>query len=228
MQLDLARVVPSGREQELEDKLRNLEERSGWRVRLLTRPGPKAGPSEDEIRAGWQLDSRSSLIVVDPTSPNILQFRSGAEVNRLLSRTFFVELQSRYGNLFYVREEGEAAAVMSTVDALVECLERPGGCAVVPGLPPNQYQLTLITSVIGGFIAGYASRLQPEGIVQRKWIWILLFSPLWGTLFVSFGIGPIVTRTSDRIPVLMNTAAFLAAALVFRLSPLFKSICNAD
>lgn len=60
------------------------------------------------------------------------------------------------------------------------------------------------------------------GIVQRKWVWILLFSPLWGTLFISFGIGPIVTRTSDRIPVLLNTAAFLAAALVFRLSPLFK------
>ncbi|CAL8464370.1 g3905 [Coccomyxa elongata] len=220
--LDLARVVPSGREQELENKLKDLEQRSGWRVRLLTRPGPNAGPSEDEIRAAWQLDSKSSLIVVDPTSPNILQFRSGAEVNRLLSRPFFVELQSRYGNMFYVREEGEAAAVMGVVDALVECLETPGGCAVVPGLPSNQYQLTLITSVIGGFIAGYASRLQPEGIVRRKWIWLLVFSPLWGTLFISFGIGPIVTRTSDRIPVLMNTAAFLAAALVFRLSPLFQ------
>lgn len=126
------------------DKVLRVRRRSGWRVRLLTRPGPKAGPSEDEvgilfyndclhslfilhaamqegekgqilaihrkcvlvqIRAGWQLDSKSSLIVVDPTSPNILQFWSGADVNRLLSRTFFVELQSRYGNLFYVREE---------------------------------------------------------------------------------------------------------------------------
>ncbi len=54
---------------------------------------------------------------------------------------------------------------MGVVDALVECLVTPGGCAVVPGLPSNQYQLTLITSVIGGFIAGYASRLQPEGDV---------------------------------------------------------------
>lgn len=119
-----------------------MHRRSGWRVRLLTRPGPNAGPSEDEvrpftcslctdnilsgacrylidiavrlslidcvlpqIRSAWQLDSKSSLVVVDPTSPNILQFRSGAEVNRILSRPFFVELQSRYGNLFYVREE---------------------------------------------------------------------------------------------------------------------------
>ena len=60
------------------------------------------------------------------------------------------------------------------------------------------------------------------GIVRRQWIWVALFSPLWGILFVSFGIGPIVTRTSDRLPVLYNIAAFLGAALVFRLSPLFQ------
>lgn len=60
------------------------------------------------------------------------------------------------------------------------------------------------------------------GIVRRKWIWVALFAPLWGVLFVSFGIGPVVTRTSDRLPILYNTVAFLAAALVFRLSPLFQ------
>ena len=60
------------------------------------------------------------------------------------------------------------------------------------------------------------------GIVQRQWVWVLIFSPLWGILFVSFGIGPIASRTADLTPILQNTAAFLAAALVFRLSPLFK------
>ena len=62
-----------------------------------------------------------------------------------------------------VRAQGEAAAVEGTLDALAECLQRAQGCAVVPGLPASQYQLTLITSVLGGFVAGYASRLQPEG-----------------------------------------------------------------
>ena len=60
------------------------------------------------------------------------------------------------------------------------------------------------------------------GIVQRQWVWLLLFAPLWGTLFVSFGIGPVVSRTDDPLPVLQNTGAFLAAAAIFRLSPLFK------
>ena len=29
----------------------------------------------------------------------------------------------------------------------------------------------------------------PPGIVQRKWVWLLVFSPLWGPLFVNFGLG---------------------------------------
>ena len=76
---------------------------------------------------------------------------------------------------------------------------------------------------LGTLLSGLQSCHQcPAGIVRRQWIWVALFAPLWGILFLSFGIGPIVTRTSDRLPVLYNTAAFLAAALVFRLSPLFQ------
>jgi hypothetical protein len=41
---------------------------------------------------------------------------------------------------------------------------------------------------------------------------VLLFSPLWGSLFVNFGLGPIVSRTQDLGPVAANTAAFLVAA----------------
>ncbi len=59
---------------------------------------------------------------------------------------------------------------------------------------------------------GAVSRLEPQGIVQRRWIWILLFSPLWGSLFISFGLGPIVSRTDDKQLLFQNTAAFLAAA----------------
>lgn len=34
---------------------------------------------------------------------------------------------------------------------------------MVPGLPSDQYNLTLGTSILGGIVAGYASRLQPDG-----------------------------------------------------------------
>ncbi len=35
----------------------------------------------------------------------VLQVQAGDEVSRLLKRGFFIELQSRFGNLFFVREE---------------------------------------------------------------------------------------------------------------------------
>lgn len=63
------------------------------------------GPDLDEIRAAWRPDDRTTVVIVDPSSPNILQFNPGKGVQAKLARPFFVELQSRFGNLFYVREE---------------------------------------------------------------------------------------------------------------------------
>lgn len=59
--------------------------------------------------------------------------------------------------------QGEDAAVQGTVGALSDCLQRPDGCAVVPGLPSDQYALTLITSCVGGIVFGYSLRLPPSG-----------------------------------------------------------------
>ena len=59
------------------------------------------------------------------------------------------------------------------------------------------------------------------GWVQRKWVWQLLFAPLWTTLFINFGLGPIVTRTSDPLPILGNVLGFAAAAALVKFSPVF-------
>lgn len=67
-----------------------------------------------------------------------------------------------------------------------------------------------------------ANSRSSAGPVRRKWVWSLLFAPLWGSLIINFGIGPIVSRTSDPLPVLGNVAGFLAAAAVVQFSPLFS------
>lgn len=59
--------------------------------------------------------------------------------------------------------QGEDAAILGTVGALTDCLQRPAGCAVVPGIPSDQYTLTLITSLVGGVVFGYSLRLEPSG-----------------------------------------------------------------
>lgn len=219
--LDTAKILPDEEERQLEQTLKELEQRTDWRLRVLTRFGPKAGPTENEVKAAWAPNDRTVIVIVDPSSPNILDFSTGQAVEQLLRRTFFVELQSRYGNKFFVRDEGEDAAILGTVGALSECLQRPGGCAVVPGIPSDQYTLTLITSLVGGVVFGYSLRLEPSGPVRRQWVWSLLFAPLWGSLFINFGIGPIVSRTSDPWPIVGNAAGFAAAAALVQLSPLF-------
>lgn len=59
------------------------------------------------------------------------------------------------------------------------------------------------------------------GFVQRKWVWALIFSPLWATLFVSFGLGPILMRTPEPLSVYTaaNTAAFLTVAVLVANTP---------
>ena len=72
---------------------------------MLTRYGPQAGPTGNEVKAAWAPNDRTVIIIVDPSSPNILAFNTGQAVEQLLRRTFFIELQSRYGNKFFVRDE---------------------------------------------------------------------------------------------------------------------------
>ena len=48
------------------------------------------------------------------------------------------------------------------LDSLAVCL-RKGGCIVVPGLVPDQYYLTLGTTVAGGLVFGATSRIEPQG-----------------------------------------------------------------
>ncbi|NEO62275.1 MAG: hypothetical protein F6J98_18285, partial [Moorea sp. SIO4G2] len=44
----------------------------------------------------------------------------------------------------------------------------------------------------------------------------------WGILFIAFGIGPVVTRTSDYLPLLRNIIGFLLGAIVAYLSPVIS------
>jgi energy-converting hydrogenase Eha subunit A len=94
---------------------------------------------------------------------------------------------------------------------------------VVPGLPREQWILTLITSVVGGLVFGFAAIPRKEG-QSFAWQWVLIISPLWFILFIAFGIGPVVTRTSDWLPLLRNFMGFGLGALVAYLSPFVNRI----
>ncbi|MFO0104387.1 MAG: TPM domain-containing protein [Cyanobium sp.] len=204
--IDLARSFSDVQRANLEQQLSQVETDTGWKLRVLTQYERTPGLA---VKDFWNLDERSLLLVADPRGGNLLNFNVGDALFALMPRTYWVELQTRFGNQFYVRDHGEDGAILDALAAVETCLER-GGCQVVPGWPTDQWLLTLATSIRGGLIVGVgASPRQPGKTVE--WAWVLLLSPLWVILFGVFGVAPIVTRTSDLLPLARNALGFAGA-----------------
>ena len=221
--IDLAKSLTDVQEAELVTDLEKFEGETGWKLRVLTQYDRTPGRA---VINYWNLDDKSILLVADARGGNILSFSVGDDVYELLPRTFWIELQTRFGNLYFVREQGEDQAILQALNSVKACLLR-GGCSVVPGLPREQWILTLITSIVGGIVCGFAAHPQKKGQIIA-WQWALIFSPLWGILFIAFGIGPVVTRTSDWLPLIRNISGFIIGALVAYLSPGFTRSSNAE
>ncbi len=215
--VDLAKTLTNIQEEQLVNDLNQFQAETGWKLRVLTQYDRTPGRAVIKF---WGLDDKSILLVADSRGGNILSFSVGDAVYELLPRTFWIELQTRFGNLYFVREEGEDQAILQALQSVKGCLLK-GGCIAVPGLPREQWILTLISSIVGGVICGFAG--QPRNDKQGfAWQWALIFSPLWGILFIAFGIGPVVTRTHEWLPIVRNISGFLIGALVAYLSIVFS------
>ena len=212
--LDLAKQLSESQEAQLDNQLKALEKDTGWKLRVLTQFDQSPGR---QVKDYWGLDDRSVLMVADPRGGNLLAFNVGDRVREILPRTFWIELQSRYGNQFFVRDHGKARSILSTVNSLDDCF-RQGGCRVVPGLPDEQWVLTLVTSIAGGIVCGFAGKPRNSEEIFN-WQWALLFSPLWLVLFGGFGIGPVVRRTTDWLPITRNVLGFLGGLLIVYVLP---------
>ncbi|MDJ0648956.1 MAG: TPM domain-containing protein [Xenococcaceae cyanobacterium MO_188.B19] len=221
--VDLANFLPNLQEQSLIEELESFEAETGWKMRVLTQYDRTPGRA---VIKYWGLDDKSILLVADGRGGNILAFSIGDDVYELLPRTFWIELQTRFGNMYYVRENGENNAIVEALNAVKGCLVK-GGCNVVPGLPREQWILTLLSSVVGGVILGFAAIPRKEGQVVA-WQWALIISPLWGILFLAFGIGPVVTRTPEFLPLFRNCIGFALGAAVAFLSPTFNSSTTSE
>jgi len=212
--IDLAKALSSVQEEKLAQELEIFEAETGWKLRVLTQVDRTPGRA---VKDFWGLDEKSVLLVADSRGGNLLNFNVGRGLYSLLPRTFWVELQTRFGNQFFVREHGEDQAIIQSLESIETCLRRDG-CRAVPGLPQEQWIFTLITSLAGGVIFGFTGRPRKQGQLFA-WQWALIFSPLWGILFVSFGIGPVVSRTSEWLPLFRNFSGFALGAVLAYLVP---------
>ncbi|MDX2272241.1 MAG: TPM domain-containing protein [Cyanobacteriota bacterium] len=213
--LDLANELSESQERLIAEQLTDLEAETGWKLRVLTQFDQTPGR---QVKDYWGLDQKSVLMVADPRGGNLLAFNVGDAVRQVLPRTFWIELQSRFGNQFFVREKGSSQAILDTVKTLDFCF-RQGGCRVVPGLPDEQWVLTLVTSITGGIIFGFAGKPRHSEELFN-WRWALIFSPLWFILFGAFGVAPVISRTADWLPLLRNILGFAGSGLVIYLVPM--------
>ena len=206
--IDLAKALSEKQRLDLENSLNSYEQETGWKIRVLSQYEKTPGLA---VKDYWNLDETSLLIIADPRGGNLLSFNVGDAYFALMPRIFWVELQTRFGNQFYVRDNGEDGAILASIKAVETCLDR-GGCEVVPGLPQEQWQWTLLTSLLGGIIAGFAASPRKEN-ESFSIGWLLLLSPLWIMLFGIFGIAPVVTRTNDILPLMRNILGFTGSAI---------------
>jgi len=206
--IDLAKTLSEKQRLDLENSLNSYEQETGWKIRVLSQYEKTPGLA---VKDYWNLDETSLLIIADPRGGNLLSFNVGDAYFALMPRIFWVELQTRFGNQFYVRDNGEDGAILASIKAIESCLDR-GGCEVVPGLPQEQWQWTLLTSLLGGLIAGFAA--SPRKSNESFSIgWLLLLSPLWIMLFGIFGVASVVTRTNDVLPLMRNILGFIGSAV---------------
>ena len=63
--------------------------------------------------------------------------------------------------------------------------------------------------------------MRPSSFVTWRFGWLVVFAPLWGSLLINFGLAPILVRTDEKLPLLINLAVFAAGVALFRASPLF-------
>ncbi len=206
--IDLANSFTDFQAQDLAEELEEFEAETGWKLRVLTQYDRTPGRA---VKDYWDLDGHSFLIVADPRGGNLLNFNVGGDFYRIIPRTFWVELQTRFGNQYFVRDNGEDGAILGALRAVEICI-RQNGCSVVPGLPQEQWVLTFISSIVGGVICGLAAYPRKPGQIFA-WQWVLVLSPLWGILFLAFGVGPVVTRTEDWLPLAQNAGGFIVGLL---------------
>ena len=122
----------------LETVLAALEKDTGFRVRVLTQRYPLTPGLA--IRDYWKLgaegdgDDKYIVLVVDEFGGkgNPLNFSVGEGVKFALPNIYWTRLQGKYGNTFFVKENGLDVSILSAIDSITKCLRSEDGFCTSP------------------------------------------------------------------------------------------------
>jgi len=146
--IQIEKFLTNGQAKRLDEKLKKLEEATGFRVRVLCQKYPQTPGLA--VRDYWDLgkedskDDKFVVLVVDQFGGkgNILNFNVGEGVKFALPNVFWTRLQGKYGSIFFVKENGIDAAIESAIDAVYTCLRSEDAYCV--NVPDPAYDLQLL------------------------------------------------------------------------------------
>lgn len=138
------KFLTSGQAKRMDKLLAALERDTGFRVKVLCQNYPNTPGLA--IRDYWSLgkedqkDDKYVVLVVDQFGGkgNVLNFNVGDGVKLALPNVFWTRLQAKFGNTFYVRDNGIDLAITNAIDAIVSCLRSEDQfCTAVPDESPS-------------------------------------------------------------------------------------------
>mmetsp|Transcript_29239 Transcript_29239/g.38445 ORF Transcript_29239/g.38445 Transcript_29239/m.38445 type:complete len:248 (-) Transcript_29239:163-906(-) len=136
--IDTVKMLTKGQIGRLDRILAALEKDTGYKVRVLCQSYPNTPGLA--IKDYWGVDDKTIVLVADEGTygrrassgpANLLNFNVGEGLKFALPNQFWVRLQSKYGNKFFVQESGKDQAVIYAVETIAYCL-RQNYCVDVP------------------------------------------------------------------------------------------------
>lgn len=133
--VDVARILSESQRREMDRQIKEVEKKSNVKIRVLAQTYPNS-PGK-AIQKYWNVDTckAEGVSANDPTckgDPNVLvyvhdtgglgsanvNFSVGADVEAKKPKTFWRQVQNKFGNRFYIRDHGDAETVVDVVSAL--------------------------------------------------------------------------------------------------------------
>ena len=206
----------------LREDIARVEGSTGWRLRVVTGNGPggigASMPSANDLYRYFGTEDRKLVVMtVDEFNGNVLDFYNDqTALAPIVPKSVVQEIRGRYGNKYFVDEEGLEEATVAAAAAMSGCLGKAEGCKFVPGLSQQQREFSLIAVVSGGFLFGAASRgASQSGDTSSPWA--AVFGFIWVPWVLMFGFYPLYARQpEDLTPLLENVAVFAACVLATR------------
>jgi len=136
--IDTVKMLTPGEMKRINQLVTDLEKETGYKLRVLCQSYPNTPGLA--IKDFWGVDDKTIVLVADEgnfgksiaSGPgNLLNFNVGEGLKLALPNQFWVRLQNKFGNKFYIEEAGKDQAVLSAVTTISFCL-RQGYCVDIP------------------------------------------------------------------------------------------------